>query len=603
MHMNKLSCAFSGGALKIKKILLPFALVLALCLGLAVPALAVDSTTANLTPQIAKAYKDIVDSLYREYGSPIDTKETWENSAVYYGMCGGYVVDLGDGGSPEMIVAYSKKSSSSIIDIPSSYIKVYTWNGTKAVMVFEYQVLASLNGRSWNTYTLCQNGNTAWLEVKWESLPDAFTGIEYEPELVHCHVENGVMKGFTPQTKASSSARLGSFDYITLNNYDEFRTLLTNAANATSATVGGFTDVKTGDWFAEPVKWAVGRGITTGTSVTTFSPNNTCTKAHILTFLWRAKGEPMPTVTNPFSDVKDRSYYYNAALWAYENGLVSGSSFKPDSPCTRAQTVTYQWKLAGSPAAPAAAFTDVSSTADYAAAVAWAVEKGITTGTSATTFSPNDTCTRGQIVTFLYRDMGGSPADTDSTSNTQLMAQAMLDKLNALGDPEAYLLDMNTDGTPELVCYDKEIPDATWSEGYRVYRWDGRKLYEHQFDYSYDYGTHEKNYGQGITKCHDGYALVYPIIGGHEGGEYVYFLDHTDTFYYGWDEYWDGEGDGEDEAFWTFNGEEIGKQRYKQLVKEYGLEEINWHVDDPDLFPPILDLPDARTELNKLLAG
>lgn len=317
--------------------------------------------------------------------------------------------------------------------------------------------------------------------------------------------------------------------------------------------VGGFTDVKTGDWFAEPVKWAVERGITTGTSVTTFSPNNTCTKAHILTFLWRAKGEPMPTVTNPFSDVKDRSYYYNAALWAYENGLVSGNSFKPDSLCTRAQTVTYQWKLAGSPAAPAAAFTDVSSTADYAAAVAWAVEKEITTGTSATTFSPNDTCTRGQIVTFLYRDMGGSPADTDSTSNTQLMAQAMLDKLNALGDPEAYLLDMNTDGTPELVCYDKEIPDATWSEGYRVYRWDGRKLYEHQFDYSYDYRTHEKNYGQGIAKCHDGYALVYPIIGGHEGGEYVYFLDHTDTFYYGWNEYWDGEGDGEDEAFWTFN--------------------------------------------------
>lgn len=173
----------------------------------------------------------------------------------------------------------------------------------------------------------------------------------------------------------------------------------------TTSTVGSFSDVKTTDYFADPVKWAIDRNITAGTTNTTFSPNQTCTTAQILTFLWRAKGEPAPTVANPFSDVSTGDYYYKAALWAYENGLVSGSSFGGNSPCTRAQTVTYQWKLAGSPAAPAANFSDVSASADYATAVAWAVQKGVTAGTSDTTFSPSDTCTRGQIVTFLYRDL------------------------------------------------------------------------------------------------------------------------------------------------------------------------------------------------------
>ena len=173
-----------------------------------------------------------------------------------------------------------------------------------------------------------------------------------------------------------------------------------------NATVGGFADVLIGSPYAKAIDWAVEKKITNGTSQTTFSPDEECTTAQILTFLWRAMGEPAPAGSaNPFSDVKDTDYFYKAALWAREKGLVSGSKFDPDTPCTRASTVTYLWKLAGSPAAQGAGFSDVPANAPYAQAVAWAVGKGVTNGTSPTTFSPGDTCTRGQIATFLYRDL------------------------------------------------------------------------------------------------------------------------------------------------------------------------------------------------------
>lgn len=171
-----------------------------------------------------------------------------------------------------------------------------------------------------------------------------------------------------------------------------------------SPKVGGFNDVWESNYYAEAVLWAVDKGITSGTSATTFSPDATCTTAQILTFLWRSQGQPEPTSkTNPFTDVEANDYYYKAALWAHEKGLVSGTALNGGTACTRSATVTYLWKLAGSPSASPATFTDVPSTADFSQAVAWAVGEGITSGTTATTFSPETTCTRGQIVTFLYR--------------------------------------------------------------------------------------------------------------------------------------------------------------------------------------------------------
>lgn len=172
----------------------------------------------------------------------------------------------------------------------------------------------------------------------------------------------------------------------------------------TEKTVPVFTDVPETAYFAAPVKWAVEQGITLGTTDTTFSPYNTCSKGQILTFLWRGNGSPEPTAENPFTDVNESNYFYKAALWASEKGMVTGTEFAASTPCTRAMTMEYMWKAAGSPApAKAAAFTDVASDASYAGAVAWAVEQGITTGTTDTTFTPANTCTRGQIATFLYR--------------------------------------------------------------------------------------------------------------------------------------------------------------------------------------------------------
>lgn len=269
----------------------------------------------------------------------------------------------------------------------------------------------------------------------------------------------------------------------------------------------GFTDVKLSDYFSDPVAWAVSNNITAGTSATTFSPNENCTVAQILSFLWRAYGSPKSNRNNPFSDVKESDYYYNAALWAYEKGMVTGGTFGGNRPCTRSMAVTYIWQAAGiSATAPAdfditdkgllaeyygsssdvvipsnvtaislywykqdsdkltsvtipssvtsiessafafcrnltdvyyegneaqwkainverpdeelikatihynskmpgvdTGFADVPATADYAQAVKWAVDNGVTSGTSATTFSPDSVCTRAQIVSFLYR--------------------------------------------------------------------------------------------------------------------------------------------------------------------------------------------------------
>ena len=169
-----------------------------------------------------------------------------------------------------------------------------------------------------------------------------------------------------------------------------------------------FTDVSTSAYYYDAVMWAVENGVTEGTSATTFSPDMACTRAQMVTFLWRAAGSPKPTTTNnPFTDVQSGAYYYDAVLWAVENGVTEGTSattFSPDAVCTRAQTVTFLWRQAGSPVVNyAISFTDVDANAYYAEAVRWAVSEGVTVGTSDTTFSPDMDCTRAQIVTFMYR--------------------------------------------------------------------------------------------------------------------------------------------------------------------------------------------------------
>lgn len=169
-----------------------------------------------------------------------------------------------------------------------------------------------------------------------------------------------------------------------------------------------FADVSTDAYYYEAVKWAAKKGITGGTGDGTFNPNGSCTRAHIVTFLWRAAGSPEPKSTVSFADVPAGSYYAKAVAWAVENGITLGigdGTFSPNATCTRAQSVTFLYRAMGTAPTTVNGFTDVTADAFYADAVAWAVESGVTNGTSASTFSPNNGCTRAQIVTFLYRTM------------------------------------------------------------------------------------------------------------------------------------------------------------------------------------------------------
>lgn len=221
---------------------------------------------------------------------------------------------------------------------------------------------------------------------------------------------------------ASRYAKTGETVYIPFTIYARYGTTGTGTRQLTGTVaikIGqtmNFIDVKTTDYFYDSVKWAVNKGVTTGTSSTTFSPYNPCKRAEIVTFLWRAAGSPEPTITrNPFKDVNavTHSSYYKAILWASQKGIAAGTStttFSPDQVCTRAQIVTFLYRYAGKPSGYYSnPFKDVSATneASYYNAILWASGKGITTGSSPTTFSPYASCNRAEAVTFLYRYTNG----------------------------------------------------------------------------------------------------------------------------------------------------------------------------------------------------
>ncbi len=175
------------------------------------------------------------------------------------------------------------------------------------------------------------------------------------------------------------------------------------------AACNPFADVKKKDYYYKAVLWAVENGVTSGTSPTTFAPKEACTRGQIVAFLWRAAGSPAPKSSrNPFTDVKKSDYYYKAVLWAVENGITAGSTpttFAPKEACTRGQIVAFLWRAAGNPKPQSSRnpFTDVKKSDYYYKAVLWAVENGITAGSTPTTFAPKAPCTRGQIAAFLYR--------------------------------------------------------------------------------------------------------------------------------------------------------------------------------------------------------
>ena len=216
-------------------------------------------------------------------------------------------------------------------------------------------------------------------------------------------------KGYAVAKVLIDSKNVGAVKSYTFENVKKNHTIEVVFMKASgNPQTGVFVDVPEGSYYEEAVNWAVEKGITTGTDATHFSPDGICTRAQAVTFLWRAAGSPAAkSAVMPFADVKVGSYYYDAVLWAVENGITKGTSdtmFSPDATCSRAQIVTFLWRSQKSPAAGTAnPFTDVKASAYYADAVLWAVKEDVTKGTTNTTFSPDTNCTRAQIVTFIWR--------------------------------------------------------------------------------------------------------------------------------------------------------------------------------------------------------
>lgn len=187
-------------------------------------------------------------------------------------------------------------------------------------------------------------------------------------------------------------------------------------ASLSAVSAQAFSDVSPNAYYKTAVDWAASEGITSGSDKEHFSPDKLCSRAQTVTFLWRANGSPAVSGNNPFTDVAPEDYFYQAVLWAVQNGVTSGTSateFSPYKQVTRAQVAAFLHRAAGSPNPQSMArFADVSSSAYYANAVSWAAASGITTGTSASAFSPDKGCTRAEIATFLYRSKNGSTQTT-----------------------------------------------------------------------------------------------------------------------------------------------------------------------------------------------
>ena len=248
---------------------------------------------------------------------------------------------------------------------------------------------------------------------------DSINGQAFDAKATYAVITNNFLAagGDTYYAFASASAQFDTgipldealMDYITT----ELKGVIGEQYKAPQGRVSytePFTDVTAGVYH-DAIMWAYKSKITTGVTETTFAPKDSCTRAQIVTFLYRAAGSPevAESVTNPFTDVSKDSVYYNAIMWAVEKKITTGvteTTFEPNSPCTRAQIVTFLYRAAGSPELAKDAanpFSDVSDSSVYYNAILWAVEKKITTGVTETTFVPNDTCTRAQAVTFLYR--------------------------------------------------------------------------------------------------------------------------------------------------------------------------------------------------------
>ena len=289
-------------------------------------------------------------------------------------------------GSKATIVTRSTEEAKILFTFPATVTNITTANVTVTAPVKD--------GTPAKATTADTQYNIA--NTMWEPADSPFAGKTVYSVLVTLEAKSGYQ--FTASTVFKIN---GSKATIVTRSTEEAKILFTFPAT--------FVDVSASEYYAPAVSWAVANNITAGTSSTTFSPNATCTRGQVVSFLWRAAGSPEPKQDkNPFTDVKKSDYYYKAVLWASENGIVYGitsTTFRPNQGCTRGQVAAFLWRTAGKPEPNTAncPFSDVSASEYYYKAVTWAAENNIVYGTSSTKFSPNASCTRAQIVTFLYR--------------------------------------------------------------------------------------------------------------------------------------------------------------------------------------------------------
>jgi hypothetical protein len=303
------------------------------------------------------------------------------------------------------IGAYSFKDCTSLtsISIPEYVIQIGTGAFSGCTKLTDVYYAGSQE--QWNNiYIGEENDNlkNATIHFAKESHTHSYTSVVTDPTCA--------AKGYTTYTCSCGDSYVDNYTNALGHNYSNGKCTRCGAAdpNYKAPTAVTFSDVAAKAYYSDAVQWAIKNNITNGTDDTHFSPNQGCTRGQVVTFLWRAAGSPTVSGDAGFVDVKSTDYYYDAVKWAVANGITNGTDathFSPSATCTRGQVVTFMYRAEGSPATSGSCgFVDVKSADYYYNAVIWAVANGITNGTDATHFSPSATCTRAQVVTFLHRN-------------------------------------------------------------------------------------------------------------------------------------------------------------------------------------------------------
>ncbi len=458
--------------------------LLAVCL---IASMFVSVSAANVTAQqIAQDYSQVL--------AESTLRSTTDRPVMFY--------DLTRDGVPEMILLCRGKSGGEL--------QVWTWRSGSAELALSLDWVEVSASKHW--LYLMKDGTLAWYYTNsgythpYATVSHIGTryvwtggGFEQTDRFEYVYREgNGVYEPLsathnrqtvTPEEGARLDSALRA---------DAVRTLMTPMDDVPGAMTGReaqaylrsitgrFFDVPAGKYYTEPVAWAVENGITAGTSEYTFSPDRPCTRAQAVTFLWRAAGQPAPkSKSTRFTDLRPGAFYEKAVLWAVENGVTAGTSattFSPDTPCTRGQIVTLLWRATGSPQAAGSSFSDVPAGSYFEIPVSWAVAAGITNGVAPGRFAPNDPCTRGQIVTFLYRARSIT-IDPKPDAWSDAYRRFVLDQ-SFLNGKEEYsydagfflvrLYDLDGDGTPELIIDNGSSGRATrWAY---IYTYSGGQI-------------------------------------------------------------------------------------------------------------------------------